>query len=149
MSRTTRAHTVRHHLVQGDLLDLRLSEEDQTTARPSAFTTDGFSLRQVTGPDGTLVVVAGAFGPDWFATMRAIRYRLERPYVRYTVSDAPGLRENELLVRWATSAELQARRAALAQQQEPVRRLLRQQQAAEQAEKQRQDLERAGQTGLF
>ncbi|WP_445517326.1 hypothetical protein [Streptomyces sp. NEAU-174] len=82
--------------------------------------------------------------------MREIRYRLEQPYVKCTVlSDAPGLGDHEVLVRWATSEELQARKRAQAERQAPLVALLRKQAAAEEAAAERQALEDAGQYGLF
>lgn len=111
---------------------------------------DGFSVRQHIDEAGTLVVIAAAFGPDWFTTMREVRHRLEQPHVKCHVDgDAPGLADNELLVRWATSAELRARAAAQEARQAPLEALLRRQVAAERAAEQRQELEDAGQSGLF
>ncbi|MFF9901329.1 hypothetical protein [Streptomyces longispororuber] len=117
---------------------------------PGGHETDGFSVRQHTDTAGTLVAIAAAFGPDWFGTLTMIHHRLEQPYVKCHVTvDAPGLADNELLVRWATSAELQERRAYAEQRQAPLKALLRQQEAAQRAAQERQDLEAAGQSGLF
>ncbi|MFE0058731.1 hypothetical protein [Streptomyces sp. NPDC059003] len=150
MSRTTRTHTIAKHLTAGGLTNLHLAEARQKEGSPGRHERDGFALRQVHDTAGTLVVVAGAYGPDWFATMREIRHRLEQPYVKCTVlSDAPGLADHEVLIRWATSQELQDRKRALAQQQAPLIALLRQQDAAEKAAAQRQVLEDAGQSGLW
>lgn len=150
MSRATRSATIRRHLVEGGLTDLGLDEATQKAGHPARHETDGFSVRQHTDGAGTLVVIAAAFGPDWFATMREVRHRLEQPYVKcHVTGDAPELADNELLVRWATSAELQARKAAEARRQAPLKKLLRSQQALERAEDGRQALEDAGQSGLF
>ncbi|MFI5990337.1 hypothetical protein ACIBAC_00585 [Streptomyces sp. NPDC051362] len=149
MSRVTRSHTIRRHLVDGGLTDLELSEDTQK-AGPGGHDVDGFSTRQARDDAGVLVVIAAAFGPDWFATMREIRHRLEQPYVRCHVDgDAPGLADNELMVRWATSAELLARKEHTARETAGVRQLLREQQARQDAETHRQALEAAGQSGLF
>ncbi|GAA5070453.1 hypothetical protein [Streptomyces similanensis] len=150
MPRSTRTDTIRRHLVEGGLTDLRLNIATQKAGAPARHETDGFSLRQHVDEAGTLVVIAAAFGPDWFATMREIRHRLEQPYVRCHVSsDAPELADNEVLVRWATSAELRARKAAIEAQQAPLKAALRRQEAEQAAEAERLALEVAGQSGLF
>ncbi|MEU6462185.1 hypothetical protein [Streptomyces sp. NPDC046976] len=150
MPRATRVHTIRRHLIQGGLIDIGLDEAAQKAGCPADHETDGFSVRQTSDAAGTLIVIAAAFGPDWFATMRAIRFRLEQPYVKcHVTGDAPGLADNELLVRWATSAELQARKRAQAQAQAPLVRQFRHQEAQRRAEEKRQALEVAGQSGLF
>ncbi|MFJ4880114.1 hypothetical protein ACIP93_33570 [Streptomyces sp. NPDC088745] len=149
MLRSTRSHTIRRYLVEGALVDLGLDEATQK-AGPYGHDTDGFSVRQHIDADGTLVVIAAAFGPDWFATMRDIRYRLERPYLKCHVDgDAPELDVHELRVRWATSEELRARAAAEEKRQAPVKAMLRRQSALQRAEEERQSLEAAGQSGLF
>ncbi|MFG2162835.1 hypothetical protein [Streptomyces olivaceus] len=143
MPRVTRSHTVAHHLVQGGLTDLKLSEAAQKKDRPGLYREDGFAVRSVRAPDGTVLTVAGAYGPDWVMTMAQIRHRLEQPYIRYTVTDdAPGLADQELLVRWATAEELAARKQATAARQAPLVALLRRQQAE-------QDAEDSGQASLF
>ncbi|MGW1275574.1 hypothetical protein ACWD4V_01265 [Streptomyces tsukubensis] len=150
MPRTTRAHTVARHLVSGGLTHLRLTETEQKELHPADPETDGFALRQHFDEAGTLVVIAGGYGPDWFTTMREIRHRLEQPYVKCTVlTDAPGLDVHEVLVRWATSAELQNRKRARARSQAPLLALLRQQDAATKAVAERQALEDAGQSALW
>lgn len=142
MSSTTRAHTIRRHLVDGGLIDLGLTEREQQ-AGPDGHPTAGFSVRQRYAETGVLVVVAGAFGPSWIRTLSEISGRLEQPFVKCTViSEAPGLGDHEVLVRWATSKELQARKAAAARRQAPITAALR-------AGEQRRELEDAGQTGLF
>ncbi|MGY5009937.1 hypothetical protein ACWCY6_17910 [Streptomyces sp. 900105755] len=113
MSRATRVSTIRRHLVEGGLVDLELGEATQKAGHPARHETDGFAARQHVNETGTLLVIVGAYGPDWFTTMREARHRLEQPYVKCHVdAEAPGLADNELLVRWATSEELQARKAA-------------------------------------
>ncbi|RZU28217.1 hypothetical protein EV284_6383 [Streptomyces sp. BK022] len=150
MSRPTRVHTIRRHLVQGGLNDLGLTEAEQTSDRPLTEHDDGFSVRQTVDETGTLVVIAAAYGPDWFANLREVRHRLEQPYVKCHVDgNAAGLADNEVRVRWATSDELQARKTAAAKRQAPVRELLRRQQAEERAAEERAELEAAGQSGLF
>lgn len=150
MSRPTRVGTIRRHLVAGGLIDLGLDEATQKTGHPADQETDGFAARQHVDAAGTLQVIVGAYGPDWFATMREVRHRLEQPYVRCHVDgEAPGLDDHELLVRWATSAELQARRVAQERRQAPVKALLRQEEARQRAAEERQALEDAGQFGLF
>ncbi|WP_257004189.1 hypothetical protein [Streptomyces sp. SA15] len=69
MPRVTRSHTIRRHLVDGGLVDLRLTEEEEK-AGPDGHGTDGFSLRQQKDEGGTLVVAAGAYGPNWLRTWR-------------------------------------------------------------------------------
>jgi hypothetical protein len=143
MPRVTRQHTVAHHLVQGGLTDLKLTEAAQKKDRPGLYRQDGFSVRSYRAPDGTLLTVAGAYGPDWVMTRAEIRNRLQQPYIRYTVTDdALELGDHELLVRWATSEELQARKRTAAVRQAPLVALLRRQQSE-------QDAEDAGQSALF
>ncbi|MET8696848.1 hypothetical protein ABZV65_30410 [Streptomyces bauhiniae] len=150
MSRTTRSHTIKQHLVDGGLIDLGLTIAEQTSHRPLTEHADGFSVRQTKDETGTLMVIAAAFGPDWVTTMREIRHRLEQPYVKCHVDgDAAGLADNELRVRWATSDELRARKAAAAKRQAPVLELRRRQEAEERAAEERAELEAAGQSGLF
>ncbi|MEE1764457.1 hypothetical protein [Streptomyces sp. SP18BB07] len=145
MSRVTRSHTIRRHLVEGGLVDLGLDIAAQQ-AGPDGHETDGFSVRQHRGEGDALVVVAGAYGPNWLRTLAEISGRLEERHIRCTViAEAPAVADHEVLVRWATSAELQARTAAREARQAPLRRLLREQKANEQ----RQALEDAGQPGLF
>lgn len=123
----------------------------QAEGHPAQHETDGFAARQHVDDAGTLLVIVGAYGPDWFTTMREARHRLEQPYIKCHVDgEAPRLADNELLVRWATSAELQARAAIQEASQAPLKALLRQGEAQQQrAEEQRQALEDAGQSGLF
>ncbi|MFJ4343036.1 hypothetical protein [Streptomyces sp. NPDC088915] len=143
MPRVTRQHTVAHHLVQGGFTDLKLTEAAQKKDRPGLYREDGFSVRSYYTPDGTLLTVAGAYGPDWVMTRAQIRYRLERPYIRYTViDDAPGLAAHEQLVRWATGEELRVRKRAAAVRQAPLVAQLRRQQSEQAAED-------AGQSALF
>ncbi|CAL9326756.1 hypothetical protein [Streptomyces sp. SudanB91_2054] len=150
MSRATRVSTIRRHLVDGGLIDLGFDEATQKAGGPTEQDTDGFAARQHVDESGALLVIVGAYGPDWFATMREVRHRLEQPYVRCHVDgDAPGLADNELLVRWATSEELQARKAAEEKRQAPLKALLRQGEAQQRAAEERQALEDAGQFGLF
>ncbi|MFF0481889.1 hypothetical protein [Streptomyces sp. NPDC004435] len=150
MSRTTRSHTIATHLTNGGLAHLRLTEAEQRDGHPGRHDADGFAVRQHTDRAGTPVVIAGAYGPDWFATMREIIHRLEQPYIRCTVlTDEPGLADHEVLVRWATSAELQERKRAQTRAQAPLLALLRQNQAAAKADAERQALEDAGQTSLW
>ncbi|AKN68690.1 hypothetical protein QR97_01700 [Streptomyces sp. PBH53] len=149
MPRTTRPHTIAQHLTAGGLRHLTLTEAEQQEGRPARHP-DGFAVRNYVTEDGALLTAAGAYGPDWFMTLAQIRHRLEQPYVKCTVTDdAPGLGDHEVLVRWATSAELQARKRAHAARQAPLRALLRQQQRTDRAAAERQALEAAGQTGLF
>ncbi|MFF4057640.1 hypothetical protein ACFYZ0_18025 [Streptomyces sp. NPDC001708] len=150
MSRATRVSTIRRHLVEGGLVDLELGEATQKAGHPARHETDGFAARQHVDAAGVLLVIVGAYGPDWFATMREVRHRLEQPYVKCHVDgDAAGLADNELLVRWATSAELQARKAAQEARQAPLKALLRKGEAQQRAAEERLSLERAGQFGLF
>ncbi|MGA5127775.1 hypothetical protein ACPCAG_31295 [Streptomyces pseudogriseolus] len=150
MPRATRVHTIRRHLVDGGLIDLGLDEAIQKAGHPAQHETDGFAARQHVDDSGALVVIVGAYGPDWFTTMREARHRLEQPYVKCHVDgDAPVLADNELLVRWATSEELQARKAAEEKRQAPLKALLRQGEAQQRAAEERQALEEAGQFGLF
>jgi len=60
-----------------------------------------------------------------------------------------GLGDHEVIVRWATSEELQARKTAEERRQAPLKAQLRRQEAGERAKAQRQELEDAGQSGLF
>ncbi|QOV40233.1 cell envelope integrity protein TolA [Streptomyces ferrugineus] len=148
MSRATRAHTIRGHLVAGGLVDLGLGEATQK-AGPDGHDVDGFSVRQHLEGD-TLVVIAGAYGPNWLRTLAELTGRLESPHVKCTVrGQAPGLGDHEVLVRWSTSEELQARKVAEAQRQAPLKKQLREQQAVQEAEERRRSLEAAGQSGLF
>ncbi|WP_181803217.1 hypothetical protein [Streptomyces shenzhenensis] len=150
MSRPTRVATIRRHLVEGGLVDLGLGEATQRAGYPARHETDGFAARQHVDATGALLVIVGAYGPDWFTTMREARHRLEQPYVKCHVDgNVLGLADNELLVRWATSAELQARKAVQEERQAPLKALLRQGEAEQRAEEERQSLERAGQFGLF
>ncbi|MER5301400.1 hypothetical protein ABT039_18260 [Streptomyces lasiicapitis] len=150
MPRTTRPHTIAGHLTAGGLTDLRLTEDEQHQGRPGRHEHDGFATRSYRAEDGTLLTVAGAYGPDWYMTLAQIRFRLERPYVKCTVTDdAPSLGDHEVLVRWATSAELRARRQAQAIRQAPLVRMLRQQDAAAKVAAERQALEDAGQSALW
>ncbi|GHH54966.1 hypothetical protein [Streptomyces candidus] len=143
MPRVTRQHTVAHHLVQGGLTDLRLTEAAQKKDRPTLYRADGFAVRSYRAPDGTPLTVAGAYGPDWVMTRAEIRNRLQQPYIRYTLTDdAPGLADHEQLVRWATAEELQARRRDAAARQAPLLSLLHRQQKEQNAEE-------AGQSALF
>ncbi|MFJ4084979.1 hypothetical protein ACIP2Z_39300 [Streptomyces iakyrus] len=149
MARATRSQTIRGHLVAGGLVDLGLGETTQK-AGPDGHDFDGFSTRQHVDENGTLVVIASAYGPNWVRTLAEITGRLESPHVKCTViSDAPELDDHEVLTRWATSEELQARKAAEEQRQAPLRKQLRAQQAVEDAEERRLELEAAGQSGLF
>ncbi|MFI9078717.1 hypothetical protein ACIGW8_19950 [Streptomyces sioyaensis] len=150
MPRATRVSTIRRHLVQDGLVDLELDEAAQKADHPAQHENDGFAARQHVDDAGTLLVIVGAYGPDWFTTMREVRHRLEQPYVKCTVDgDASGLGEHEVLVWWATPEELQARKRAQAQQQAPLIALLRKQDAAPKAAAERQALEDAGQAGLW
>lgn len=150
MSRATRVSAIRRHLVQGGLVDFGLGEARQKATPPSTRPT-GSPPDSTSTTAGTLLVIVGAYGPDWFTTMREARHRLEQPYIKCHVDgEAPRLADNELLVRWATSAELQARAAIQEASQAPLKALLRQGEAQQQrAEEQRQALEDAGQSGLF
>ncbi|MER6256248.1 hypothetical protein ABT224_33355 [Streptomyces sp. NPDC001584] len=143
MPRVTRQHTVAHHLVQGGLTNLKLTEEAQKKDRPGLYREDGFSVRSYLTPDGTLLTVVGAYGPARVMTRAEIRNRLQQPYIRYTVTDdAPGLADHEQLVRWATGEELQARKRAAAARQAPLVAQLRHRHSE-------QDAEDAGQSALF
>ncbi|MFE5866839.1 hypothetical protein ACFQ77_40720 [Streptomyces virginiae] len=143
MPRVTRRHTVAHHLVQGGLIDLQLTEAAQKKDGPTLYRADGFAVRSHYAPDGTLLTVAGAYGPDWVMTRAEIRNRLQQPYIRYTVTDdAPGLADHEQLVRWATAEELRARKRAAAARQAPLVAQLRRQQSEQAARE-------AGQSSLF
>lgn len=147
MSRATRSATVRRHLVDGGLIDLGLTEAAQQ-AGPDAQDVDGFSTRQHRQGD-TLVVIAGAYGPNWLRTLAELVGRLESPTVKCTVVDAPELADHEVITRWATSEELQARKAAAANRRASLTAQLRRQEAEKRAEEERQALEAAGQSGLF
>ncbi|MFF8789145.1 hypothetical protein [Streptomyces sp. NPDC015125] len=150
MPRATRVSTIRRHLAQGGLVDLELDEATQKASHPTEHETDGFAARQHVNAAGTLIVLVGAYGPDWFTTMREVRHRLEQPYVKCTVDgDASGLGDHEVLAWWATSKELQARKRAQAQQQAPLLALLRKQDAAAKAAAERRALEDSGQAGLW
>ena len=142
MSRVTRSDTIRRHLVDGGLRDLRLTEHAQH-AGPDGHDVDGFALRQQYDAHGTYVVVAGAYGPNWLRTLNEVSGRLEEQHIKCTViAEAPGVADHEVMVRWATSAELQARAAAREARQAPLKSLLRQQEATA-------EHEAAGQFGLF
>ncbi|MFI7415268.1 hypothetical protein ACIBU0_42210 [Streptomyces sp. NPDC049627] len=147
MARVTRSGTISRHLSEGGLHDLHLHEATQK-AGPDGHEVDGFSTRQYRRGD-VLLVVAGAFGPNWLRTLAEITSRLESPHVKCTVVDAPELGDHEVLVRWATSEELQARKAAAAKQQAALTAELARQEAQKRAEEERQALEAAGQSGLF
>ncbi|MFD9190316.1 hypothetical protein ACFWCA_19060 [Streptomyces phaeochromogenes] len=150
MPRVTRSHTIRLHLVAGGLVDLGLDEATQKAGSPARHETDGFSVRQHVDEAGTLLVIVGAYGPDWFATMREARHRLEQPYVKCHVDgNAAGLADHELMARWATSAELQDRRASAKRHQAPLKSLLRRQKAEQRAAQEQEEHEAAGQSGLF
>ncbi|RLU79928.1 hypothetical protein CTZ27_35850 [Streptomyces griseocarneus] len=150
MYRTTRSHTIAGHLTSGGLTHLDLTETEQQEGRPGRHEHDGFAVRSYRAEDSTLLTVAGAYGPDWFMTLAQIRFRLEEPYVKCMVTDdAPGLGDHEVLVRWATSGELQARRQAQAARQAPIIALLRRQDDLAKADAERQALEDAGQSALW
>ncbi|MEU5978478.1 hypothetical protein [Streptomyces sp. NPDC047315] len=150
MSRATRAHSIRRHLVDGGIVDLGLTVDEQKTSHPTQYDTNGFAARQHVDDAGVLLVIVGAYGPDWSATMREVRHQLEQPHVKCHVDgEAPVLADHELLVRWATGAELKARRAAQEARQAPLKALMRQQEAQQRAENEKRDLERGGQFGLF
>ncbi|MFP3991061.1 hypothetical protein U9R90_27045 [Streptomyces sp. E11-3] len=150
MSRTTRSRTIAGHLTAGNLTDLRLTEAEQQDGHPGLYEHDGFAVRGYRPQDGTLLTAAGAYGTDWFMPLAQIRFRLEQPYVKCTVTDdAPSLGDHEVLVRWATSKELQTRKRAQAQRQALLIALLRKQAAVEKSAAERQALEDAGQSGLF
>ncbi|MFE7965369.1 hypothetical protein ACFU0X_20435 [Streptomyces cellulosae] len=146
--RVTRVHTIRRHLDQGGLLDLNLSREEQARG-PEAQERDGYSARQATR-DGALMVVVGAYGPNWVRTCAELTGRLESSRVRCTVArEADGLEEHELLVRWATSEELHQRRRQTDERTAGVRALVRRQKAQARAEEERRALEDAGQESMF
>ena len=150
MSRTTRSHTIAGHLTAGGFTHLHLTEAEQQEGQPGRHERDGFALRQHRDDAGTLVVVAGAYGPNWLRTLAEIYGRLEQPHVKCTViSDPPGIGDHEVLVRWATSEELQARKKVQAERQAPIIALMRTQENAAKAAVERQALEDAGQFGLF
>lgn len=149
MSRVTRAHTVRRHLVDGGLIDLRLTDSEQQ-AGPDRPEPDGFSVRQHRAENGALLVVAGAYGPNWLRTLAELSGRLEQPHVKCVViAEARGVADHEVLVRWATSGELQARRRAQEARHAPLKALLRRQQAEARAAERQRELEASGQGGLF
>ncbi|MCD9903205.1 hypothetical protein LUR56_31130 [Streptomyces sp. MT29] len=76
--------------------------------------------------------------------------RLEQRHVKCVViAEAPGVADHEVMVRWATAAEMRAREAAQEARQAPVTALLRRREAEQRAEEQRRALEEAGQCGLF
>jgi len=79
MTRATRSHTIRGHLVDGGLIDLELDVAAQK-AGPDGHDTDGFSVRQ--HREGDTLVVAGAYGPNWLRTLAEISGRLESPHVK-------------------------------------------------------------------
>jgi len=146
--RATRVHTVRRHLDSGGLHDLNLSPEERRRG-PDGQERDGYTAHQTTR-DGTLMVVVGAYGPNWLRTLNELAGRLEAGHVKCTaIPDAPGLEGHELLTRWATSEELHARRAAREGQASGVRAQVRRQQAQQRAEEERRALEDAGQTSMF
>ncbi|MFF1600728.1 hypothetical protein ACFVYV_25020 [Streptomyces mirabilis] len=150
MSRATRTSTIRRHLVEGGLIDLGLDVYEQKAGGPDQHETDGFSLRQGFDSAGTLVVIVGAYGPNWLRTLAEVTGRLESPHVKCTaLGDVPELADHEVMTRWATSAELQARKTAEAQRQAPLVAQLRRQEAEKAAEAERLELEAAGQSGLF
>lgn len=150
MPRTTRSHTIAGHRTAGGLTNLHLTEAVQQEGHPSQHENDGFALRQIHDTAGTLVVVAGAYGPNWLRTLAEITGRLEQPYLKCAVLyGAPDLADHEVLVRWATSQELQDRKHAQAKQQAPLVALLRQQDTEAKAAAERQALEDAGQSGLW
>lgn len=64
------------------------------------------------------------------------------------IAEAPSAADHEVMIRWATSTELQDR-SAHAQAQAPLVALLRQQDAAANAAQERQAIEDAGQSGLW
>ncbi|MGW0033044.1 hypothetical protein ACWDXD_24910 [Streptomyces sp. NPDC003314] len=149
MPRSTRAHTIDNHLHAGGFVHLRLDLTQQRSG-PDGHDTDGFATRQLVDADGVLVVAVGAYGPNWLRNLEEIGSYLERPHVRCTVlGEAPGIEEHEVLVRWATSEELRARRASQAARTAEVVAGLRRQEAAQRAEEGRRALEAAGQAGLF
>ncbi|RZF02684.1 hypothetical protein [Streptomyces albidoflavus] len=147
--RTTRVHTVQRHLANGGLIDLGLDQKEQIDGRPEQYETDGFAARQVV-VDGVLLVVVGAYGPNWLRTLTEICGRLESRHVKCTAEAfASGLADHEVLVRWATSAELRARAQAQAERAKDVRDLIRQLDARSAAEEELRAREAAGQSGLF
>jgi hypothetical protein len=146
MSRVTRTDSIRRHLVESGLTDLGLDVSQQAAGEPAQHAADGFSARQAYDAAEVLVVIVGAYGPNWLRTLAEVTGRLESPHVRCTVlGDAPGLADHEVLVRWATSEELQARKADQAR----IVAQLRRKEAREAAEAERLELEAAGQSGLF
>lgn len=151
MSRATRSATIRRRLVEGGLIDLGLDEAAQK-AGPAEYDGDGFSTRQHHHGD-TLVVIAGAYGPNWLRTLVEVTGRLESPHVKCTVLSLPELGDHEVIVRWSTSAELQARKAAQAAHRAELKQESSRREARERAEDGRRELEAAGcdtgQPGLF
>ncbi|MFM9629770.1 MULTISPECIES: hypothetical protein [Streptomyces] len=150
MSRATRVSTIRRHLVEGGLVDLGIDEATQKAGDPARHEADGFSVRQHTDAAGTLVVIAGAYGPNWVRTLAEISSRLESPQVKCTViSEALDLGDHEVITRWATSEELQARKAAQQERHASRTADFARQEAQKRAEEERQALEATGQSGLF
>jgi hypothetical protein len=143
MQQFTRPDTVDHHLIQGGFTMLWLTEAQQKKDRPTLHHVDAFCTRTYRAPDGTLLTVAGAYGPNWYATLAEMQKWLQQPSVGYTVIvEAPDLREHEVLVRWATREELQPRRQAATEERAALRAEARRQQAE-------RDAEDAGQASLF
>ncbi|MFZ3557122.1 hypothetical protein [Streptomyces sp. BH055] len=150
MTRTTRTPAIAKHLQEGGFnwLDVRWDEQRDTD--PDAVGEKRFATRQDHDQDGTYVVVVGAYGPDWLATLGKMRGHLEYPHGKCFVDyDAPCTADHEVMVRWATSAELQAAKSAHKQRQAPLIEQRRQREAEEKAAAARQALEDAGQSGLF
>lgn len=144
-TRATRVHTIRRHLDEGGLHDLQLTQEERRRG-PDGTDQDGYTATR----DGVLMVVVGAYGPNWLRTLSELCGRLEAGHVKCTViRDDPALGDHEVLTRWATSAELQARRAALAEETSEIRALVRRQREQQRAEEERRALEDAGQTSMF
>ncbi|GHH25624.1 hypothetical protein [Streptomyces rubradiris] len=143
MRQFTRPDTVNRQLVNGGFTDLAIPWDRQEKDQPTLYRVDGFSTRPYRTSDGTLLAVAGAYGPNWLATLAEMNNWLQQPQAGYTViGDVPGLGEHEVLVRWATSDELQPRRAAAAERRAALRAQERRTQARRQAEE-------AGQASLF
>ncbi|MDW8804336.1 hypothetical protein P1P68_05905 [Streptomyces scabiei] len=143
MKQFTRPDLVNRDLTKGGFTYLAIMWSQQEGMRPTDYHVDGFCTRPHHTPDGTLLTVAGAYGPNWTATLAEMQRWLQQPSVGYTPDgDAPGLREHELLIRWATLEERQARRQAAAERQ-AVRRAEERRQQAE------QEAEAAGQSALF
>ncbi|MEW1677923.1 hypothetical protein AB0O47_32520 [Streptomyces noursei] len=149
MSRVTRCHTIAGHLASGGLTPLSLTG-DQQRKGPEQCEHDGFAVRQHRDAAGSLIVIAGAYGPNWLRTLSEVVGRLEQPHLKCTViRETPEAGDHEVLVRWATSDELQARKRAEAERRAPLVALLRKQEDAERAAAERQALEDAGQSGLW